>query len=362
MPENKMFNNVRKVLGVVSELKNLGVEDLQDICSQYGKKTDNYSKDELIQIILKEELSAEEYDDYQKYLRYYYFIAFRENARGLSIIDETNTQLQDLYRVKEEASTQKRLAGDAKRRVELSTAYALPLVRLNIEYSHAERSFKDYIKVMTRTGMKRAKLSDELEDLKKKSILFRALKKGSIEAKQHEQAEFEVSASNEMDVAYKEYADGMKAYADILKELFFKMLDNRDVAEAILLYKGVSMDFDSPEAYTVGHLYETKLTEEQKEEIFEDFINTARFDPEVDLTGEIFFEAAKKYVARYYELMESRNSLKIARCVGAMEEIIKKQREVLDTMKTNQDQFDLYTSEEDKTLSLLYEEQGRIKK
>ena len=362
MPENRMFNNVRKVLAVVAELKNMSIEDLQEICMQYGKETSSSNKDELIQIILGEELSGEEYEDYQKYLRYYYFSAFRENAKGLSIIDETNAKLQDLYRVKEEASVQRRRAQDGKKKVELSTAYALPLVRLNIEYGHAERYFKNYIKVMTRTGMKRAKLSDELEALKKKNVLFRALIKGSIEAKEQEKAAFEVSASDEMDVAYNGYVEGMKAYADILKELFFKMLDNRDVAEAILLYKGVSMDFNTPEAYTVGHLYKVDLTSEQKEEIFNDFLNTARFDPEVDLTGELFFEAVNKYVARYYDLMESRNSLKIAKAVGAMDGIIKRQREVLDKMKANQGQVDLYTPEEDKTLSLLYEEQGRIKK
>jgi len=362
MSESIMFNNVRKVLSVAKELKSMNIEDLQDICMQYGNETNSSNKDELIQIILREELTKEEYEDYQKYLRYYYFIAFRENARGLSIIDETNAQLEDLYRVKEEANKQRRIASDSKRKVELSTAYALPLVRLNIEYSHAERSFKDYIKVMTRTGMKRAKLSDELEDLKKKNVLFRALKKGSIEAKEQEKKDFEVSASSEMDIAYNEYVEGMKAYAAILKELFFKMLDNRDVAEAVLLYKGISMDFNTPEAYTVAHIAKTDLTIEQKEEIFNDFISVSHFDPEVDLTGEIFFEAAKKYVARYYELMESRNSLKMAKCVGAMESIIKKQREVLNKIKTNQDQFDLYTPEEEKTLSLLYEEQGRIKK
>ena len=73
------------------------------------------------------------------------------------------------------------------------------------------------------------------------------------------------------------------------------MLDNRDVAEAILLYKGVSMDFNTPEAYTVGHLYKVDLTPEQKDEILQIYLDDIipnRFQPRV-----VFDERSLKELA-----------------------------------------------------------------
>ena len=44
MPENQMFKNIQKVLNLITELRGMSLEDLKDICMQYGEDYSSNSK------------------------------------------------------------------------------------------------------------------------------------------------------------------------------------------------------------------------------------------------------------------------------------------------------------------------------
>lgn len=361
MPDQELLKNVRKVLSIVDELKKMTDEDLRDICMQYGESTKG-TRDELVQRILKVEATDRELEDYQKYLRFYYFASFREQSKGLSSLDGYVSEIERLFEEKANCAHERRIAEEAERKMGLTVSNALPLVRLNIEYSHVESDYKAFIKVMTSTGMERAKLADELEELKRKNPLMRALKKGTIQAKEENKEAFEVKAKEEYDGAYQKYLDGMKAYGSILRELFYKMLDDREIAAAVLLYRSLPMDFSKPEAYKVQYISNPKITPEEKEAIFDEFLKFANFDPEVDLTGEMFYERVMKFVNQYYTIMASRNALKESNCVGKIREIVTQQRSVVDQMKKREEEVEVFDASQTESLTLIYEDSNRRKK
>ena len=361
MPDQELLKNVRKVLSILDELKNMSDDGLRDICMQYGEATKG-NRDELIQRILKVEATENELADYQKYLRFYYFASFREQAKGLSSLDANVSEIEKLFVEKANCARERRRAEEAERNMGLILSNALPLVRLNIEYSHVESDYKAFIKVMTSTGMERAKLADELEELKRKNPVSRFLKKGTIQAKEENKEAFEARAQKEFDGAYQKYTDSMKAYGSILRELFYKMLDDREIASAVLLYRNLPMDFTQPEAYQVQHISDPKITPEEKEAIFDEFLSFARFDPEVDLTGEIFYERVMKFVNQYHTIMASRNALKESNCVGKIKEIVTQQRSIVDQMKKREEEVEVFDASQTESLSLIYEDQHRRKK
>ena len=362
MPNNEMFKNIQKVLNLLNELRGMSVEVLKDICMQYGDDYSSDVKEELINTIMGEELSKQELEDYQKYLRYYYFTMFREQMTGLSQLDGYITDIEELYRKKNDYVQERGRALDRKRSVELRLSDALPLVRLNIEYSHVERSYNDFIKMMTKTGMKLASITETKEEIQRKGPIYRFLKKGTLADLTDEEVSFRQQRNHDLDEAYDGYLAVVKVYGEYLKEAFFKMLDNMDIAESVYLYTQLSMDFDSESAFKPGYASNHRFTEEEKEEIFNNFIQSANFDPEQNLTGEEFYEAVKKFVTKYYDVMESRLSLKQNQCNGAIREIVGKQRTVVDGMKKNQEELDIFTPEEQSTLSLIYQENGTRKK
>ena len=80
--------------------RGMSLEDLKDICMQYGEDYSSNSKDELIRTIMEVELSHQELEDYEKYLKYYYFSVFREQMTGLSELDGYISQIEELYIIK----------------------------------------------------------------------------------------------------------------------------------------------------------------------------------------------------------------------------------------------------------------------
>lgn len=362
MPENQMFKNIQKVLNLITELRGMSLEDLKDICMQYGEDYSSNSKDELIRTIMEVELSHQELEDYEKYLKYYYFSVFREQMTGLSELDGYISQIEELYKIKHEAGLEENRAADRKRTLEFKLMDALPLVRLNIEYSHVESSYNSFIKVMTKTGMKLASITEAKEELQRKGLLMRFLKKGTIEDLERQEGSYREQRNHDMDEAYGSYVETVKGYGAYLKEAFFKMLDNREIAEAVYLFINIEMDFNKEEAYKLAYVNDCRFTDEEKEEIFNSFVKKADFDPERDVTGEMFYEAVKKFVSQYYDIMQSRLSLRQSKCVSSIKQLVGKQREIVDGMKKNQEEVGVFSPEDESTLSLIYHEEGRRKK
>lgn len=362
MPENGLFKNLQHVFSLIEELRAMSVEDLKDICMQYGEDNSTDIKDELIRTILNVELTPQEVEDYEKYLRYYYFIMFRDQMSGLSQIDGYITEIEDLYRVKNEAGSERLRASDRKRTVEFKLMDVLPLVRLNIEYSHVESRYDAFIKMMTKTGMELASITEAQEDIRKRGLIYSFLKKGKLEELGRKEDSYRAKRNQDLDSSYAEYVDVVKAYGSYLKAAFFKMLDNREIAEAVYLHTNLSNDFSSEEAYKLGYASNCKFTDEEKEKIFDEFIKDANFDPEQNLTGEMFYEAAKRFVTRYYDVMDARLSMRQSRCIQEIRELVGKERTIVDGMKQTREELGIFTPEEEATMSLIYKENGRRKK
>ena len=64
---------------------------------------------------------------------------------GLSSLENSIVEIQGIYDKKKELSQEKKMVDSRKRMTELALIQALPLVRMNIEYSRAQRELKDYI-------------------------------------------------------------------------------------------------------------------------------------------------------------------------------------------------------------------------
>ncbi len=357
---DSLLSNVKKALKLIEELKSMSVEDLKGILDQYGEDCHFTEKDDLIRCILSVELTDQEMKDYERYLKYHYHMLYKEHEEGILAVGGYIEQITELYRIKDVAGREENRARDKRRELTLHMNDALPLVRLNIEYSHAERALDDYIKIRTKKGLALGKMSDELDDMKSRSAVYRKLHQKEISEREEARDSFKESASLAIDAVYATYEEKVDDYYKYLKQAFFSMLDNRYVAEAVYLYKSISMDFSSEEAYKVGFAPGVKFTLEEKEEIFKDFLDFANFDPEINLTGDVFYNAALKFVCQYYKTIESRNDLRKARCIAEIRKIVELEKEVVDRMKSNQQEFDLITTEESKSLSLLYGE-GRKK-
>ncbi len=362
MADQMLLKDVKSVLRKIEEIKSLSDEELREECSIFMTLDSNTSREDMITSILNTELSPEEKANYNMYLRYYYFSTFREQNKGISALDEGLTQIEDLYKVKDASTREISDARDRKREALFAMNTALPLVRLNIEYSHVDSAYKRYINVRTKTGMKQAQLNEEYEKLDRSSTLMRFLKRKSINSLRKEKHEHALTSMIEENAEFDKYLDSLRKYAASLRELFYKMLDNDGIRMAVRLKQEMSNDFTKEEAYKVQFRSFDRLTLEEKEQIYNEFIETASFDPEAEVTGEIFFEAAKKFVVSYYDIMISRNERRQSECVSKIRNIVTEQKNIVNRLKDKEQQFDLFTEEEDRTLSLIGQESGSIKK
>ena len=362
MINDLMYKSINKVLKVVSELREMSLEDLKDICLQYGESVNSEDKETLINIVLSNELSAQEMSAYQTYLNYYYFSVFQEQMDSLSKLDESVDSIQKLYSEKKEIGDRRRRASDKEKNIDFALRGELPLVRLNIEYSHAQSGFKDYISVKTKTGMKLAEISDELEEKKSRNLLYRFLRKGKIEQLEKKEHRYRNESLLKVDGAYSKYVKLMEAYGDYLRLSFYKLLDNRMIAHSVSSYRNLTNNPKDVRFYDLANIEDVKFSQEEKEEIFKDFLEDAHFDPEVDITGEIFYEAVRKYVTKYYTIMQARYAIRENNIVSIIREIVGKQRELVDGMKRNQSVYGISNPDDMDTMSLIYQDNNRSKK
>ena len=326
MIDEVMLKGVSKAFSIIKELNEMSFEDLVDICEQYGEKTNGLGKNELILLILKNELTSKEFSDYQKYVNY---CNFRQSMTSLDNLNSSIDQIQAIFKRKSELAMERNRAENAKREVEFALFNALPLVRLNISYSHVESDLDNYINKRTKSGMHIASLHDEIDYIKSKNLIYRILKKNKMENLEKEKHDVVTKALLENDSLYQKYVSTVKNYGNELKSMFYKMLDNRLIANSVYLYRNMEMDASKDDFYKLNHVYDAKFTLEEKEEIFEDFLASADFDPERDVTGPIFYEAVKKYVTKYYSVIASRISLKQSELIAQIKDIVKEQKETI---------------------------------
>jgi len=358
---DNMLKSVRKALKIIEELQGMDLETLKDICSQYGEDFSSNSKDDLIRVILKIELSNEELEDYERYLKYQYFMLYKQHEEGIQSIDKYVDGIRELYSIKDQASREERTAQEKERKLQFALSDVLPLVRISIEYGHVERGLDDYIKVRTKTGLKLGKMRDEIDDMKARGLIYQRLNRKAIEKKEKTHDEYWEQASKEVREARVKYESIVGEFAKYFREAFYKLLDRREIAEAVQLYRTIPSNFEDPSVFKVQSLSNVRFEDEEKEEIYDEFIKFANFDPEEKLTAERIYDAVLRFVCQYYKVMASRNSLRQSNCVNAIREIVEKERQVVDSMKINQQQFYDLISDEAQTLSLTIED-GKKKK
>ena len=323
MASETLLKNVQKAFELIKKRNEMSIEELNRICEQYGVEANGLEKSELILLILKKELNEQEFNDYQKYVRY---SNFRHSMSSLSALDDSVDQIQKIFERKYELSLEKNRADNGRRAVEFALINELPLVRLNIEYSHVKSAYDDYISRKASSGIKIASLSDELEHMKSKNMIYRFLNRGKIEDLRRKKHETRSAALEENDEMFTQYGKTVKAYVDMLREMFYKMLDDRLIANSVYLYRNLPMDTSQEDFYKVGSIQNVRFDLEEKERIFEDFLQDANFDPEREVTGTIFYDAVKKYVTKYYSIMEARLSIKQGSLVKEIKDIVDRQK------------------------------------
>ena len=362
MANQFLLKDVKNVLVRIEELKNLSDEELKDKCRLYTTLGENMSRDDMITTILTNILTPEEQASYNMYLRYYYFSTFREQNRGINALDESITQIEDLYKIKDASVREMSIAHDKKRETLLAMNTALPLVRLNIEYSHVDAAYKKYISFRTKTGMKQAQMNEEYDKLNGRSTVVRFLKKKSLDNLRKERDRFSLESTTKEIEEFDKYLDSLKVYANSLRMLFYQMLDHDGIRMAVRLKQDMSNDFTKEEAYKVQNRPYDRLTDEEKEAIYEEFIENAHFDPEAEVTGEVFYEAARRFVISYYDIMIGRNERRQSECISKIRNVVNDQKNIVKRLKDKEQQFDLFTEEEDRTLSLVGQGTGSVKK
>jgi len=322
MVDEKLLKNVQKAVNLINELNILSVEDLKNAAMQYGLDF-NGDKEEIVLSIVRKKLTVEEYEDYQKYVSY---LRFKRSMSNLSLLDESVDQIQRIFEEKYKMTSESNRADDQKREVELQFSGAMSLVRLNTEYAAVKKALDDYISKETKSGMKIASLSEKLEFINSRNIFYRFLHRGKAEDLEKKKHQTVVFSLIENEAAYKKYEATVKNYVSKLRELFYKMLDNRVIANAVYLYRTMPRDVEDENFYKVGNLSDIKFTLEEKEAIFDDFVKEANFDEEEHVTGPIFYEAVQKYVTKYYSIMKSRIAIKQSKLVKDIKKIVDGQK------------------------------------
>ncbi len=325
------------------------LEELKNTAVQYGIDY-NKNKDELVLSIVREELTVEEYEDYQKYVSY---LHFKRSMSNLSLLDESVSKIQGIFEAKYKMSLESNKADDREREVELQFFNAMSLVRLNSEYSLVKKALDDYISKEAKSGTRIASLTDKIDFINSRNMFYRFLHRGETENLEKKRHQTRVFALVENQAALEKYEATVKNYVGQLREMFYEMLDNRVIASAVYLYRTMSMNVLDENFYKVGIVSNIKFTPEEKAAIFEDFVKDANFDDETIITGPVFYEAVKKYVTKYYSIMKSRISIKQSRLLKDIKTVVDSQKGLVSGVYKD---LCLYYGNDEETFGSLNEE------
>jgi len=329
MVDKEMQENLENALRKVNIIETGDYDDYLESLNINLRLLTNDQKKELFLIMY---LNKEEYDAYQK------FIYSQHNNPFYYVIDELDKVTDRASELLNEKRKCKKTIRDAKKEkdnIKFELASVLPLVRLNILYSQFDSYWNKYIKLNTRVGMKRAKYIDEIEEKELKNVLYRMLCNGKIKELKSEFNKYNIESKDELDNARTEYIEAGKKYYLSLKEEFFKIFKSKILSKAIILNYNLILntDINSDNFYEIEDIKDTKIKEELYDEIYSNFISFADFNEEIPLTGDIFYEAVLRYLYHYYDVIISRNEIKIARSMNEVREINSQQKELLNDIK-----------------------------
>lgn len=358
MVNEEMLKSVNKVLQKVDELSSL--ESLDYLIEQYGINCNGLTKKEIIDLILVNVLSLEEYRYYKHYVLYEEQKKNNLLIEAVGNIERITNETEVLYEKRRKLLQDKRWLEDHIRKIHLELR-KVPIIRAKIQYGHVVNAFDNYLKAKVRAGLKETELSDNLKKMNSSNIIIRTMKKKKIDALSLELSE--VCKIDEIRIKdfYSVYENEIKEYCKILKNLFNEMLKNNCIKNAAILT--INMKYD--DCYGIGdfsnsvipNLSSDVMNAVDLDDMYTKFIEIADFSPEDEITSELFYEKLEYFVTYYFKAKSGKaewQSISILKDIQAM---FVEQRSIIDDLSkysyeiSSQKEF----SDDDKeTFALIY--------
>ena len=358
MVNEEILKSINKVLQKVDELSSL--ESLDYLIEQYGINCNGLSKSQIVDLILSNLLSLEEYSYYKQYLSYEESMKESLLIDSVENLEKITVETDNLYERRRKLLQDKRWLDEHVRKIQLELR-KVPIIRAKIQYGHVVNAFDNYLKAKVRAGLKETELSDNIQKITSKNIVVRTMKKKTIEALSLELSE--VCKIDEIKIkdTYAIYEKEIKEYCKLLKQLFIDMLSNSCIKNAAILT--INMKYN--DCYKLGD-YEKSIIPNMSRDVmasvdlddmYTKFIEIADFSTEDEITSELFYEKLEYFVTYYFKARAGRAEWQAISALKEIQALFIEQKGIVTNLCQYSGDLKIqreFTEDEKDTFSLIY--------
>ena len=361
MLDAKMLESVNETLKLIEELDSKTDIELREILKECVGTIDNLSRQEIINQILRSKLKPQDFMYYEKYLYYLQNQRVQEFSDSLDTLTDLSSKIDSIQQDKRRYHGISMQMSERANKTKMGLRN-IPMIRARIESSHVVSRKDDYVSKRTRVGMSRANIIEEMESIQKSGFIIRNLKKRKATLLKEKLQAYDKEHLKEVDENYELFAKEIKEYCNLLRELFYNMLKNRDVCVATMqatrLYNHTDIQYDEDDL-GIKLPSAKEIEEVDKEVLYQAFLNFANFNnmSADDITAELYYEQLQKFVLYYINTIIGRMETKTNLANNEITTLCEEQKGVVNSLKSRQMILDVnsdLTEDENETLSLLY--------
>lgn len=366
MIDEKVVNSLKNTLSFLDTLKSKKDEELREIIKNNNLGNENSQRKEMLETIFKHYVVGEDLLYYKKYLDFVRIKRVKALGDALDNLTLLTTNINEIYTERKLASERK---NKAKKNIEEmdKVLREIPIIRAKIAFSHVNSSRDEFISTRTKDGMQRAKITDSITDVNKKGIIVRALGLRKVKKLQSQLKQHNISSIPKVEKSYDKFALSVKEYCDILRKLFYDLLD-KEIARkrAFMSYKlvaGIGVNYDN-EDLGIKEPSVDELANIDKEKIYSVFIDFADFPSAEELDSAMFFSKLKEFINYYDYTIAKRADYKISLANNKISKLFATQKGIVSSLALEKDYLvdntilgDLSDSE-DESYSLVFTDEN----
>lgn len=313
MTDEKMMQSVASTLKFIESLKAKTDDELRKIVQENNIEILPMDRKKMLEALFEHFIVGEDLLYYKKYVALMRVKNAQLTGDTLDKLNSLIASISEEYERRKECNIRRNNALNNIDKIQRELKF-LPMIRASIAFSHVESSKERFISARTKDGMKRAKLTDEITDIKKKNIIIRALKAGKVKQLQAELNEHNELSGKNVEVVCKDFEKMVKEYCDVLRELFYEMLDNRVIQKSAYmsycLIAKIGIDY-TKEDLGIKIPSDSELKEMDKEKIYSTFIEFAKFPSAAELDSAMFVIKLREFATYYERTVASRAAYKV---------------------------------------------------
>ncbi len=359
MINEKMINSVKNTLDFVQELRSKSLEELQSIIKENNIECNSRDRRQMLEAIFTYFIKGEDMAYYKRYLEYSKVKKARIMGETLDSLSDLTEQIDGIYADRKEAMARRDKSLSNIKNLK-SALTDIPFIRVRIAFSHVENRKKSYISIRTKDGMQRANIDDSITDIKRRGIIIRSLKTQKVKKLQKDLEKHDEVSIPRVKKAYTEFTDEVKAYCELLRKLFYDLLDNmtlrKGAYKSYRLVNHIDVNFDA-EDLGIQEPTLDELNNIDKESIYLAFIKFANFPSADELDSKQFQDKLTEFIVYYDKIVASRADLKISGDNSKVAKIFAQQKELVSEIITKKDEYVLspcFSLDEEDTYSLVF--------